>query len=204
MTLRKPAVTSQPINPYTCQRWSPRSFSEKSVDDKTIVSLFEAARWSASCYNTQPWRYIIASKNDPEAWKVAQNCTLDWNRRWTQSAPIIGFVLAEPTELPGGHKNKWHKFDTGMACAHLTIEAEAQGLSVHKFAGIDNDAVRKNYAIPQSIEIVCGIVIGYQGSVEALDEDLREREIEERTRDPLSKFVFKSKYGSPAPEVEGN
>ena len=203
MSLRKPAVTSQPINPYTCERWSPRSFSPKPVDHETLVSLFEAARWSASCYNIQPWRYIIESKTDPEAWEVAQNCTLDWNRRWTKSAPIIGFVLAEPVELPGGHKNIWHQFDTGMSCAHLTIEAESRGLSVHKFAGINKEAVRKNYNIPDCVEIICGIVIGYKGSVEALEDDLREREIEERKRNSLSTFVFKRKYGQSALENKG-
>ncbi len=203
MALRKPAITSQPVHDLIRQRWSPRSFTDQPVDNDTLVALFEAARWSASCNNLQPWRYILATKNDPDAWETAQNCTLDRNQRWTRTAPVIGYVLAEPIDLPSGHANVWHQFDAGMASAQLTIEAESRGLVVHQFAGIDFKAVRETYDVPDHVDVICGIVLGYQGEPEALIEDLPGREIEERERHPLSDFIFKGKYGESAPEVDG-
>lgn len=195
MTLRKPAATDHPVLDVIRNRWSPRSFTAQSVDRQDLLSLFEAARWAASCNNLQPWRYIIATKDDAEAWETAQSCTMDRNQRWTRTAPVIGYVLAEPIELPSGHSNVWHQYDTGMASAQLILEAESRGLVVHQFAGIDYDAVRKTYDVPEHIDILCGIVIGYQGEPEALIEDLPGREVEERVRNPLGDFVFGGKYG---------
>ncbi len=33
------------------------------MDDNTIMSLFEAARWAPSSFNNQPWRFIYAKRN---------------------------------------------------------------------------------------------------------------------------------------------
>ena len=201
MTLRKPAVVSKPLNDLILNRWSPRSFSEKLVDNDILVALFEAARWAASCNNLQPWRYILATKSDPDAWEKAQNCALDRNQRWTRTAPVIGYVLSEPVPLPGGTENIWHRFDTGMASAQLTLEAESRGLVVHHFAGLDYDQTRKTYKIPEKIEIICGLVLGYQGKPEDLMDDLPERETQPRTRKDLGDFIYKGAYGKSAPEL---
>ena len=201
MTLRKPAVASMPLNDLILNRWSPRSFTDQLVDNDTLFALFEAARWAASCNNLQPWRYILATKSDPDAWETAQNCTLDRNQRWTRTAPVIGYVMSEPVPLPGERENLWHQFDAGMASAQLTLEAESRGLVVHQFAGIDYDAVRKTYKVPENVDIICGIVFGYQGEPEDLPEDLPGREIEPRVRKDLSEFIYKGAYGESAPEV---
>jgi nitroreductase len=47
------------INPLILNRWSPRSMTGEELDEDTIMSLFEAARWAPSSYNNQPWRHVI-------------------------------------------------------------------------------------------------------------------------------------------------
>ena len=42
------------INPLILNRWSPRSMTGEELDEDTIISLFEAARWAPSSYNNQP------------------------------------------------------------------------------------------------------------------------------------------------------
>jgi hypothetical protein len=51
------------INPLILHRWSPRSMTGEELDEETIMSLFEAARWAPSSYNNQPWRFIYAKRN---------------------------------------------------------------------------------------------------------------------------------------------
>ena len=46
-------------------RWSPRAMSGRDVDEATLLSLFEAARWAPSSNNNQPWRFIYARRNTP-------------------------------------------------------------------------------------------------------------------------------------------
>ena len=62
MAMDKPAETSQPIHELLHSRWSPRAFQDKPVPKDVLVSLFEAARWAASCNNSQPWRFISRSR----------------------------------------------------------------------------------------------------------------------------------------------
>jgi nitroreductase len=50
------------INPLILNRWSPRSMAGEELDEDTIMSLFEAARWAPSSYNNQPWRFIYANE----------------------------------------------------------------------------------------------------------------------------------------------
>ena len=51
------------INSLILHRWSPRSMTGEELDEDTIMSLFEAARWAPSSYNNQPWRFIYAKRN---------------------------------------------------------------------------------------------------------------------------------------------
>ena len=44
------------------KRNSPRVFLDKNIENEKIVSLLEAAQWSPSSMNGQPWRFIVASK----------------------------------------------------------------------------------------------------------------------------------------------
>jgi nitroreductase len=53
-----------PIHDLLAHRWSPRAFSDRPVESGKLLSLFEAARWAPSSANEQPWRFVIATKDD--------------------------------------------------------------------------------------------------------------------------------------------
>jgi nitroreductase len=74
MILRKPAETSEPVHELIRERWSPRAFLDRPVPQELLTSVFEAARWAPSCNNSQPWRYIVATSDDREAYETAQSC----------------------------------------------------------------------------------------------------------------------------------
>jgi nitroreductase len=61
----KPAATEAQLHELIANRWSPRSFdvSHKLSDDQ-IHSLLEAARWSPSSMNAQPWRFLVGLRDD--------------------------------------------------------------------------------------------------------------------------------------------
>ena len=62
--VEKPAETAYPIEDLLRRRWSPRAFAERPVEPDKLLRVFEAARWSASCFNKQPWHFIAATKDD--------------------------------------------------------------------------------------------------------------------------------------------
>jgi nitroreductase len=46
--LEKLADTLYPIESLLKRRWSPRAFADRPVEPEKLLSLWEAARWSAS------------------------------------------------------------------------------------------------------------------------------------------------------------
>ncbi|HEX2866421.1 MAG TPA: nitroreductase family protein [Ignavibacteriales bacterium] len=70
------------------KRYSTRTFSEELIDGDVVFSLFEAARWAPSGGNEQPWRFIVAAKNDPENyWKIF-SALAEGNKSWAKNAPL--------------------------------------------------------------------------------------------------------------------
>lgn len=195
MPVRKPAETSQPVHELIRDRWSPRSFADKPVEKDVLISLFEAARWAPSCNNSQPWRYIVATRDNAEEYERAQNCINERNQRWSRLAPVVGFVCAWKL-FPNGNPSRTAWYDTGMASGQLLLQATARGLVAHQMAGILYDKVVETYAVPEDAEVVCGFALGYQGEPDALIEELAQREVAPRERKPLADMVFSGTFGS--------
>ena len=200
MPVKKPAKTSEPVHDLIRDRWSPRSFTAEPVGKKTLVSLFEAARWAPSANNVQPWRFIVATADDKAEYEKAQTCINERNQRWSRLAPVVGFVCAHKL-MPNGNPSGSHVYDTGMAMAQLIVQATAHGLFVHQMAGISRDKVRETYGVPDDTDVVCGFALGHQGEANALPEELPEREVEERKRNALSATVFTGAFGKASPLV---
>jgi nitroreductase len=76
MNIWKCAKTDYPIHRLLSDRWSPTAFSSRPVPDEDLRSLFEAVRWTASSYNEQPWRYILATQADHEGFERMLSCRM--------------------------------------------------------------------------------------------------------------------------------
>lgn len=196
--MKKQAATDHPILEPIAGRWSPRAFVPEPVPDEALRSLFEAARWAASCFNEQPWAFVVARREDGEAFERALEGLGERNRRWAQNAGAIAFSFAKRTFERNGKPNRhaWH--DVGQAAAHLALEAESRGLSVHQMAGIHPDTIRETYGVPEEWDPVAGIAIGKRGVPESLHEEFRESETSPRRRKPQGDFVFEGGWDVPA------
>lgn len=49
-----PRVPEHPVSPRFVERWSPRSLTDVAIDEPTLLSILEAARWAPSAFNAQP------------------------------------------------------------------------------------------------------------------------------------------------------
>ena len=174
-------------NSVFLDRWSPRSFSDEPVTDEELDALFEAARWTPSWMNNQPW--IFAYDTDGPGREPILDSFMEFNRDWASAAPVVGLVLAK-TELED-FMARTRDFDTGAAMMSMTLQATMLGLSVHLLGGIELDAAYEaTGADRDTTEILCGFIIGRRGEASALPEKLQERE-KPSDRKPVSEFVFK-------------
>ncbi|MEZ4745442.1 MAG: nitroreductase family protein [Calditrichia bacterium] len=176
-------------------RRSLRSFADKPVSATTISTIFEAARWAPSSRNEQPWRFLVATKNQPEAYQKILDALNLSNREWAQRAPVLILTIAKKAfdhnNAPNAHA--WH--DVGLAIGNVNIQATAMGLVLHQMGGFNPNVAIENFRIPENFEPVTIIAMGYPGDPDMLTEKLQMLEKAPRSRKSLSEIVFTGKWG---------
>ncbi|MGE5943130.1 MAG: nitroreductase family protein [Flavobacteriales bacterium] len=177
------------------QRYSPRVFKNKQIDNKHINQLFEAVRWSASSSNLQPWRFIYAKKGT-QAYQTIYDCLSDFNKKWTENAPLL--MLTAYKEKDDEGKENFHALhDLGLCLGSMTVQAEFLNIGVHHMAGVDWKKAQQVFNVPDGFHITTAIALGYYGgSLDDLPKDLREQEIADRTRIEQEKFAFKEAWNN--------
>ena len=195
----KPAVTSQPIDPLIQKRWSGRAFVENQpVSREQIIALLEAARWAPSCWNDQPWRYIVFDRfHNKDAWQKAFECLSEGNQKWVIQAPVLLIAFADTRFTRNGKPNRWGQHDTGAASTSLCLQAASMGLMAHQMGGYDRDKVRETFAVPDQFDIMSMIAVGYPANEDQINPDELERELEPRERAPLGEHFFDSSWKNP-------
>jgi nitroreductase len=188
--MENPAITSHDIHPLLANRWSPRAFDSELVEPEKLAQLFEAARWSASCFNDQPWVFMVATKDDTVNYQKLLDCLVPFNVSWAQAAPVLILAIAQKNFKHNGKPNAWSEYDAGQAVANLVCQATALGLFAHQMGGFDADKAIATFHIPDSAKPMAAIAIGYAGEVSNRPSELQEKETAPRARQPLSSFVF--------------
>lgn len=190
-----------PIHELLKNRWSPRSYSEEQIEPWKIVSLFEAARWSPSSSNEQPWHFIVATKEDTAVYGALSETLMEGNRRWASRAPMLVLGIAQSSYSRSGKPYRHAWYDLGQSVAHLTMQASALGLVVHQMGGFDAAKARDLFSIPDGYDPVVVFAVGYAESPEHLPDDLRDREVVPRSRKSLEATVFTEKWGQPSHHI---
>lgn len=170
-------------------RWSPRAYSNKQVPAEILKEVFEAARWAASSYNEQPWRFLVGRRGD-ETYKKILESLVEFNQGWAKSAPVLILSAAKKTFSHSGEANKFGLHDTGAATAYIALQLTALGLHMHSMAGLDPDKARRAFNIPDDFEIGAATALGYLGDPETLPDQLKQQDTSPRQRKPQDEFVF--------------
>lgn len=199
--MKRPADTQHPIDELLKQRWSPLAFGERMVEREKLQSLLEAARWAPSCFNEQPWHFIVATKENPAEYDRLLGCLVEANQTWAKHAPVLMLSVVKLTFARNHKVNTQAQHDLGLAAMSLVIQAQSLGLITHQMGGFLADKARATYAIPQDCEPIAAIAVGYPGETDSLPPNLKERELSPRTRKPLKDFVFAGTWGHSSPLV---
>lgn len=183
-----------PIDPLFLERWSPRAFDGSAVPAEDLATIFEAARWAPSAFNSQPWRFLYARRGDAD-WERFLALLIPWNRAWAQSASVLVYILSDTlpfidrkTGEPA--PSSTHSFDAGAAWACLALQATRMGYHAHGMSGIQYELARAELAIPDRYALNAACVIGRIGDPAILDERQRAREFPSDRR-LQSEFVFR-------------
>ncbi|CAM8646669.1 NfnB Nitroreductase [Candidatus Planktophila dulcis] len=184
------AQTSVPVHEIIATRRSPRSFNETaSISNEDLTAILEAARWAASAFNGQPWRFFVGKRGD-EVFTQILSSLVEFNQSWAKNSSSL-ILVAGKTIRGDGSIHADYQYDCGLAVAQLVIEAHHRGLIAHQMTGFDKAVAQEVLSIAPELIPVVVIAIGTQDAPEKLAGPLLERETAKRERLALSELVIK-------------
>jgi nitroreductase len=191
-----PRQPDHAVDPLFIRRWSPRAFDGSAMPDEDLLTIFEAARWAPSAFNSQPWRFLYAKRGDAD-WERFLSLLIPWNQGWARSASVLVYILSDSLpfvdkagEPAGSHT---HSFDAGAAWACLALQASLMGYQAHGMSGVEFERARIALRVPERFRIEAAAVIGRIGDPAILDEKLRAREGPSGRR-PIGEFVHAGNF----------
>lgn len=98
-----------------------REFASTPVDPEALDAIADAARWSGSSGNGQPWRFVLI--RDPETLRAIHAAGLPQTRSLATARAAVAIVL--PSESGRGIS---HGYDEGRAAERILIAASLLGL----------------------------------------------------------------------------
>lgn len=174
-------------------RYSPRAFSEQQIEDEKLKRIFEAAITTPSSFNSQPWRFLYATKNNKDLYNILFESLIGFNKDWAGKAPVLILSLAKNTHAHNGKKNDKAQYDLGQAVAYLTLQAYSEGLYMHQMGGFSREQIIEKLNLSDDYTPVTIIALGYLGDKNELTEELQKIENKPRIRLDYSKVVFNTK-----------
>lgn len=147
-------------------RQSDRAYDKtRAVEREKLERILEAARLSPSACNAQPWKFVVV--DEPElAFKIGKATASLGMNKFAKDAPVHILIVEESaniTSMLGSHiKDKYFPLiDIGIASAHITLAAEAEGLGSCILGWFDEKTIKSLVGIPEKKRLLLDITIGY-------------------------------------------
>ncbi len=137
------------------ERRSIRVYRDEPVADELLHRILEAARWAPSAVNSQPWHFIVVRNKKNREFLSAHSRFLFVRNKHVAEAPVSIIICGDP------RRSKWYWADCSLAGANIMLAAHALGLGTCWIGIFDAPAIKKYFAIPDPLEIVAIITLGY-------------------------------------------
>lgn len=177
-----------------------RTLTPTQMKEKLMICL-EAARWSASGGNGQPWKFIYAV-HGTKSWDNLFSLIYPGNSKWAKNAGALVVVISRTTKEHNGKPSKSHSFDTGLAVSNLFIQATQLGLTAHPIGGFDAEKACKELNIPSEYAVEIMIVIGEAATSPHSTKEFAARDSKPSQRKPLAAIAFEGEM--PAVKTDAN
>ena len=144
------------------KRYSCRNFENREVEKEKINLILEAARVSPTAVNYQPQRILVLTEKE-QLEKLSACTRYGWN------APVVMIICYDKSiswkrKFDGKDEGE---IDASIVTTHMMLQAQDLGLGTTWIGYFDPIKAREIYEIPENLEIVAILPIGYpvQGDV---------------------------------------
>lgn len=183
------ATTDHLMNLFK-KRHSGRTYDpNQKVSREQIQTLITAALLAPSCYNEQPWCFLISEKNEtPDTYNKILGSLVEFNQNWARNAPVL-LVVCHRTKFAKNQKpNRWGPYDSGAAGFAFMLAATEMGLMAHQMGGFDEQKIHRELALPDDVIAMSVMAVGYEGETD---------EVYAKDRKPQTENFFWDKWGKP-------
>lgn len=159
------------------RRFSVRDYTDQKVEPEKLNKILEAAHVAPTAANLQPVHLIVAQSDEALA-KVGKAANI-------YGAPLAIIVCAD-------HNKAWVRpfdqkqtgdIDAAILTDHMMLEATELGLGTVWVCYFQPDVIRKEFDLPDNLEPINILVIGYGNEAPA------DTERHEHMRIPLTDLV---------------
>jgi nitroreductase len=162
-------------------RYSVRRYKNMPVEQEKVVAILEAGRIAPSAVNFQPWYFIVVTEGENR-----KSLNQVYPRPWFETAPIVVIICADQSKSwkRRADNHDYAFVDAAIAIDHMTLQAVDLGLGTCWVCNFDVDLCRKILEIPDHINPVALLPVGYPDDLTG-----------EKNRKDLSEIVFWEKFG---------
>jgi len=155
-----------------------------SIDDDTLMSFFEAARWAPSAMNNQVVRFAYAKKGTPH-WKPYFDLLVEGNRAWCTDASALVIIISRKISYHKDRPQPSHSFEAGAAFENFALEATSHEYVAHPMGGFDKENAHNLLKLDDNWNVEIMIAVGEYDA-----EKSQENNEASSDRKPLSEIVF--------------
>ena len=159
------------------KRYSVRSYSNRTVEDEKLDRILQAAHVAPTAANRQPVHLIVVREQDGLS-KIVKAANI-------YGAPLAIIVCAD-------HNKAWTRpfdnkqsgdIDASILTDHMMLEATESGLGSVWICYFQPDIIRKEFNLPDHLEPVNILAIGYS------NEEAADPERHSQARIPIETLV---------------
>ena len=133
-------------------RRSIRSFEDKTISDTQIEMILEAARWTPSASNRQPWEFIVIK--DKELLKnVARSAMYG---KFVKRAPLAIAIVGKKDISPN-----WYVVDTSLVSMNMMLMAWSLGIGTCWVGSMDRKKAKEILGLNQDDYLLTILPFGY-------------------------------------------
>ncbi len=125
-----------------------RHFTDEPLPENVIQRILQAARWTGSAKNTQPWQFIVVRD---------RQMLQDLSKCGAYASHIAGAAMAVVVVTPPGYA----AFDAGRVTQNMMLAAWTDGVGSCIASLSDEARVRSLLNVPAALQPYTAISFGY-------------------------------------------
>ena len=133
-------------------RRSIRSFQDKEIPEENIEMILEAARWTPSASNKQPWEFIVIKDKEFKL-KVAKTAAYG---RFMKEAPVLIAIIGKPRI-----SQKWYVIDTSLVTMNMMLMAWSLGIGTCWIGAMNREKAREVLELVENDYVATILPFGY-------------------------------------------